>query len=88
LTQDFGEIQKITTSNRDPLTEMVEAFIKFPKLLVCMVNGPAIGIAATTAALADVIYCSETAYFYTPFTALGKSKLTHVAADVLYKFLF
>lgn len=34
-------------------------------------NGPAIGIAATTAALCDVVYCSDKAYFHTPFVNLG-----------------
>ena len=50
---------------------MVQAFIHFPKLLVALVNGPAIGIAATIIAVCDIIYASEKAYFYTPFTRLG-----------------
>lgn len=50
---------------------MVNAFIKFPKLLVAVVNGPAIGIGGTVIALCDIIYASEQAYFYTPFTRLG-----------------
>lgn len=55
-----------------PVKALVAAFINFPKLLVCLVNGPAIGIAATTLALADIVYCHESAYIYTPFTALGR----------------
>jgi Delta3-Delta2-enoyl-CoA isomerase len=54
-----------------PLKKMVNSFIDFPKLLIAIVNGPAIGISATIIALCDVIYASENAYFYTPFTALG-----------------
>lgn len=50
---------------------MTRAFYSFPKILIAVVNGPAIGITATTVALCDVIYCSNTAYFYTPFTKLG-----------------
>ncbi|MGL5405346.1 MAG: enoyl-CoA hydratase-related protein [Propionibacteriaceae bacterium] len=53
------------------LIYMVQAFIRFPKLLIAVVNGPAIGIGATVLALCDILYASETAYFYTPFTALG-----------------
>lgn len=53
------------------LDEMIKAFIRFPKLLISIVNGPAIGIGATTLALADIVYACENAYFYTPFTALG-----------------
>lgn len=50
---------------------MTRSFYTFPKILIAVVNGPAIGITATTVALCDVIYCSKTAYFYTPFTKLG-----------------
>jgi len=53
------------------LKAMISAFIQFPKLLIAVVNGPCIGIAATTAALCDVVYACENAYFYTPFTLLG-----------------
>lgn len=53
------------------MASMTRAFYSFPKILIAVVNGPAIGITATTVALCDVIYCSKTAYFYTPFTKLG-----------------
>lgn len=45
------------------LTEMVRAIFTFPKPLIAVVNGPAIGIAATTAALCDVVYASETVIY-------------------------
>jgi len=68
LTQDFGggpaEGHRI-------LANMIEAYIKFPKLLISIINGPAIGIAGTTAALCDVVYMHENAYIYTPFGHLG-----------------
>lgn len=53
------------------MAHMTRAFYSFPKILIAVVNGPAIGITATTLALCDVIYCAKTAYFYTPFTKLG-----------------
>lgn len=53
------------------IINFVRAFVHFPKLLVAVVNGPCFGIAATTAALCDIIYCSDKAYFQTPFTKLG-----------------
>lgn len=69
---DLTQTIDTATAIHQPLIEMVQAFIRFPKLLVAIVNGPAIGIAATVIALCDVIYVSETSYFYTPFTNLGK----------------
>lgn len=42
------------------LKEMIQAFYKFPKVLICVVNGPCIGIAATTAVLCDIIYAVDT----------------------------
>jgi Delta3-Delta2-enoyl-CoA isomerase len=68
LSQDFENMDS------DGPKILVTSFINCPKLVVALVNGPAIGIAATTAALADIVYCTESAYFWTPFTALGGFK--------------
>lgn len=70
MTQSFEPPSDGTSIHR-PVINMVQAFIRFPKLLIAIVNGPSIGIAATIIALCDVIYASEKAYFYTPFTNLG-----------------
>lgn len=44
----------------DILKSMMRTFYTFPKLLVCVVNGPCIGIACTSAILCDVIYATDT----------------------------
>uniref|UniRef100_A0A0N4ZV93 Enoyl-CoA delta isomerase 2, mitochondrial n=1 Tax=Parastrongyloides trichosuri TaxID=131310 RepID=A0A0N4ZV93_PARTI len=51
--------------------KLVEKLIDHSKLLIALVNGPAIGIACTTLAIFDLVLTSEKAYFYTPFTSLG-----------------
>ncbi|XP_039755527.1 enoyl-CoA delta isomerase 3, peroxisomal [Pararge aegeria] len=53
------------------LEEFIKAFIIFPKLLIALVNGPAVGVAVTTLPFCDFVFASENAYFYTPFTKLN-----------------
>lgn len=70
LTSNQSVEDRLKTSN-GKLYDMVKAFYSFSKLLIGVINGPAIGIAATTVILCDVLYMVNTAYFYTPFSALG-----------------
>jgi peroxisomal 3,2-trans-enoyl-CoA isomerase len=51
----------------------VNAFILFEKPLIAAVNGPAIGIAATTLGLVDYVFVTKNAYFRTPFAELGQA---------------
>ncbi|XP_017020576.1 enoyl-CoA delta isomerase 2 [Drosophila kikkawai] len=50
---------------------MVLSFVNCKKVVIALVNGPAIGIGATIVGLSDVAWCSDTAYFLAPFTKLG-----------------
>lgn len=45
--------------SRSLVYNLVNAFICFEKLLIAVVNGPCLGIAFTTAALCDVVYCTK-----------------------------
>lgn len=54
-----GDIEETRKRAKKVLKDMISAYIQFPKLLFAVVNGPCIGIAATTAALCDVVYATE-----------------------------
>nr|XP_023011533.1 enoyl-CoA delta isomerase 2, mitochondrial-like [Leptinotarsa decemlineata]XP_023011540.1 enoyl-CoA delta isomerase 2, mitochondrial-like [Leptinotarsa decemlineata] len=51
--------------------DMIDTFIEYPKLLIAVVNGKAIGIGATLPILCDIVYATENAEFDTPFVKMG-----------------
>lgn len=52
-------------------TTMIEALTRFPKPLICAVNGVGVGIGATILGYADLVFMSATARLKCPFTSLG-----------------
>ncbi|KAM8822102.1 enoyl-CoA delta isomerase 2 [Synchiropus picturatus] len=68
-----GGVAQMAEEGRSLLRKYVQAYIDFPKPLVALVNGPAVGIAVTVLGLFDLVYATERATFHTPFTQLGQS---------------
>jgi peroxisomal 3,2-trans-enoyl-CoA isomerase len=66
-------IEERVKLSSDKLYRFVDAFVRFKKPLIAAVNGPAIGVAVTTLGLCDVVYAHPSAWFQTPFSALGQS---------------
>uniref|UniRef100_A0A8C5PBP7 Enoyl-CoA delta isomerase 2, mitochondrial n=1 Tax=Leptobrachium leishanense TaxID=445787 RepID=A0A8C5PBP7_9ANUR len=65
------ERKEQSRANINPFRIFVKKFIDFPKPLIAVVNGPAIGIGVTILGLFDVVYATERATFLTPFTKLA-----------------
>ncbi|XP_035751801.1 enoyl-CoA delta isomerase 2 isoform X2 [Egretta garzetta] len=68
-----GEMEKMAKDGALLLKEFVGHFIDFPKPLIAVVNGPAIGICVTVLGLCDIVYASDRATFHSPFSQLGQS---------------
>jgi enoyl-CoA hydratase/carnithine racemase len=52
-------------------TAMIDALTRFPKPLICAVNGVGVGIGTTILGYADLVFMSSTARLQCPFTSLG-----------------
>ena len=52
-------------------TSMIDALSRFPKPLICAVNGVGVGIGTTILGYADLAFMSSTARLKCPFTSLG-----------------
>lgn len=66
-------LEEMARSGAALLRDFVNCFIDFPKPLVAVVNGPAVGISVTVLGLFDVVYATDRATFHTPFSHLGLS---------------
>ncbi|KAH8386177.1 enoyl-CoA delta isomerase 2, mitochondrial [Drosophila serrata] len=66
-----GDMNEYFKKSNAIFKAMVLSFVNCKKIVIALVNGPAIGIGATIVGLSDVAWCSETAYFLAPFTKLG-----------------
>ncbi|XP_068437466.1 enoyl-CoA delta isomerase 2 isoform X2 [Clinocottus analis] len=68
-----GGVEAMAQQGGDLLRKYVKAYIDFPKPLVAVVNGPAVGISVTVLGLFDLVYATDQASFHTPFSQLGQS---------------
>ncbi|XP_029935070.1 enoyl-CoA delta isomerase 2 isoform X1 [Myripristis murdjan] len=68
-----GGIQQMARDGGELLRKYIKAYIDFPKPLVAVVNGPAVGVSVTVLGLFDLVYATERATFHTPFSLLGQS---------------
>ncbi|CAI5671215.1 unnamed protein product [Oreochromis niloticus] len=66
-------VEEMARHGADLLRKYVNAYIDFPKPLVAVVNGPAVGVSVTVLGLFDLVYATERATFHTPFSQLGQS---------------
>lgn len=68
-----GGVQQMATDAGELLRQYVKAYIDFPKPLMAVINGPAVGVSVTLLGLFDIVYATERATFHTPFSQLGQS---------------
>nr|XP_016850648.1 PREDICTED: enoyl-CoA delta isomerase 2, mitochondrial isoform X1 [Anolis carolinensis] len=68
IGKNMSEIQK---TNGKWLKDLIGHFIDFPKPLIALVNGHAIGLGVALLGLCDIVYASDKAVFQTRFTQLG-----------------
>lgn len=64
-------VERKPSSKTNGFRDLIAALIDFPKPLVAVVNGPAVGMGVTILPHFDAVYASHKATFHTPFARLG-----------------
>lgn len=64
----------------------VDKLIEFQRLLIAVVQGPAINLGCTMLALFDIVYCSDKAWFWTPYVEMAQTPES--CASVLFPEIF
>uniref|UniRef100_H2ZQ80 Chromo domain-containing protein n=1 Tax=Ciona savignyi TaxID=51511 RepID=H2ZQ80_CIOSA len=70
---ESNHIQESARTLAQDLRNFVDKMIDFPKPLIAMVQGEAIGLGCAMLPLFDTVYCSDRAIFSTPYIALGQT---------------
>ncbi|KAE9415926.1 hypothetical protein Angca_004398 [Angiostrongylus cantonensis] len=67
------EIKEMAETAADILRRYIQAYIDHEKPLLCLINGPAVGIAVTVLPLFEYVLATDKCTFHTPFSTLGQS---------------
>ncbi|XP_046457180.1 enoyl-CoA delta isomerase 2-like isoform X2 [Daphnia pulex] len=73
FTSFSGSVSEAAEEGKRNLKIFVNSLVDFPKPIIGVVNGPALGIACTILGLMDAVYATDRGWFQTPFSALGQS---------------
>lgn len=76
LLADMHNDERYRTVILDEAKAIVRSMVQFPLPVVAAVNGPAVGLGCSLAAMADIVLIDEKAYFADPHVSVGL-----VAAD-------
>lgn len=68
-----GERRVVVRQMVDALRDFTKALITFPKPVIAVVNGPAVGLGMAMLPLCDIVYASDKATFYLPYSALSQT---------------
>jgi peroxisomal 3,2-trans-enoyl-CoA isomerase len=61
---DQDAIKKLMKDSKEMLVQLIEELVIFPKILIALVNGPAIGVGCTHLALCDFVYTLDSYVSY------------------------
>ncbi|CAI4051819.1 hypothetical protein SKDZ_15G3260 [Saccharomyces kudriavzevii ZP591] len=69
---EVEKISKLVSAISSPNVFVANAFAAHKKILICFLNGPAIGLSASLVALCDIVYSqNDSVFLLFPFTNLG-----------------
>lgn len=71
-TNEVEKISKLVSAISSPNIFVANAFAVHKKVLVCCLNGPAVGLSASLVALCDIVYSqNDSVFLLFPFSNLG-----------------